>query len=630
MCGIAGFVVAAGEFFCREELEKMIGALHHRGPDSCGVDMRDGVGFAHTRLAILDLSPAGHQPMWSKDPKDHGVCIVFNGEIYNFQELKQELEGKGHTFRGTSDTEIILALYEEEGERVFEKLEGMFAIGLYDFKRKKLLLARDRMGKKPLYWCVMDGTLLFASELKALTAHPLFKKELDLEALNKYFFYDYIPTPHTIFKNVFKLEPATFLKFENQQISKKKFWEMNFPESDFSFSQAMTILDEKIDHAVRSRLVADVPAGIFLSGGLDSSTIAYYAQKNSPEKVKTFSIGFEDESFDESRYAKEVARFLGTEHRNFLVKAEDLLDIIPRVADMTDEPMADASIIPTYILSKHTREHVTVALGGDGGDELFAGYPTFQAEVFAGLYKKFPKFAREAFQKFAHSLPASHKNFSLDFKMKKFLEGAEESDTAHRHAKWLGTFSHEDRRMLFTENAWKELSEKNEFEDIDRYMKGWKNTDVKNALLLLYQRTYMMDEVMVKVDRASMQNALEARAPFLDTEVVEFANSLPYRFKQRGFTGKYILKKLMKGKLPSNIIHRQKKGFGIPLGHWFQNELKDFCNDTLSEDNIKKGGLLNYDYIATLKNEHFSGAKDHRKKLWNLAVFELWKRKYLD
>jgi asparagine synthase (glutamine-hydrolysing) len=623
MCGIAGYIGCG----TREELGNMIGALAHRGPDSSGVDVQGNVGFAHARLAILDLSPAGAQPMWSKD---RSTCIVFNGEVYNFQELKTELEARGHVFRGTSDTEVILALYEEEGENVFKKLEGMFAIGLYDFKRKKLLLARDRMGKKPLYWCHMSGVFLFASELKAIITHPLCKKEIDLESLNKYFFYDYIPTPHTIFKNIFKLSPGTFLKFENEKITEHVFWEMNFPESKLSFSQAKAALAEKLDHAVQTRLVADVPVGIFLSGGLDSSAIAYYAQKNSPGKVKTFSIGFEDESFDESEYAEEVARFLGTEHRNFHVKAEDLLDIIPRVADMADEPMADASIIPTFILAKHTRGEVTVALGGDGGDELFAGYPTFQAEAAFQAYNKFPKFAHEAFLKIAAMLPVSHRNFSLDFKIKKFLEGANEPDRGRRHQKWLGTFTREDRQSLFTKEVWGTLETKNEWEDIDRYTKDWSGADSKNALLFLYQRTYMMDEVLVKVDRASMQNSLEARAPFLDASVVALANSLPYKFKQRGLTGKYILKKLMEGKLPAHIIHRKKKGFGMPIGRWFQNELKDFCNDALSEETIKRGGLLNYEYVERLKNEHFSGEKDHRKKLWNLVVFELWRRKYLN
>jgi asparagine synthase (glutamine-hydrolysing) len=370
--------------------------------------------------------------------------------------------------------------------------------------------------------------------------------------------------------------------------------------------------------------------GIFLSGGLDSSTVAYYAQKNLQRKAKTFSIGFEDESFDESAYAQEVAHFLGTEHQNFLVKAEDLLDIIPRVTEMTDEPMADASIIPTFILSHHTRQHVTVALGGDGGDELFAGYPTFQAEALLEWYKKFPKFAQETFRKFVGALPASRRNFSLEFKMKKFLEGSDESDIARRHQKWLGTWSREDRSALFARDVWSMLEEKNEFEDTDRYMKSCEDIETKNALLLLYQRTYMMDEVLVKVDRASMSNGLEVRAPFLDAGVVELANSLPYRFKHRGLTGKYILKKLMNGKLPPSIIHRQKKGFGVPIGRWFQNELKDFCNAVLSEDSIKKIGILNASYIETIKSEHFSGAKDHRKKLWSLVIFMMWYHKYMN
>ena len=621
MCGIAGFTGGGN----RSDLENMIAAIKHRGPDDEGIFLVGDVGLAHARLSVIDLSERGHQPMFNEDKT---IGIVFNGEIYNFKELKNELIKLGYKFKSDTDTEVIIYLYEEFGESCFERLNGMFAIGLYDFRLGKLILARDKMGKKPLYWAIFGGTLMFASELRAIMEHRIFKKELNLDALNKYLTYEYVPTPHSIFKNVYKLEPANYLVYQNKEIKKIKFWEIEFNNSDISFDEAITQLDKKINESVKLRMVSDVPFGVFLSGGLDSSTIAYYAQKNSSRKIKTFSVNFEEKSFDESKYAQKVSDILGTEHYDQLLTTKNLIETLSTI-DLIDEPIGDASIIPTYLLSKHARNYVTVALGGDGGDELFAGYPTFQADVLAGIYEKIPTLIKKIFlEKIIHKIPETDNNFSLGFRLKTFVKGLG-GDKNYRHHRWLGSFTAEEKEKLFKREIWNEIDAKKDFEEIDYYLKNIKAEDHRNKTLGLYMRTYLMDEVLVKVDRASMKNSLEIRSPFLDPNLVELANSLPFSFKLKGFTTKYILKKLMEDKLPGSIVYRKKKGFGIPLSRWLRNELKEFCDGLLSEEKIKNQGLFNYDYIAKLKLEHFDENKDNRKKLWTLMAFMIWYERFM-
>ena len=621
MCGIAGFVGRG----TRENLEKMTRTLKYRGPDGEGYffDAALVVGLGHRRLSIIDLG-GGKQPMFNEDKT---VALVFNGEIYNFLELRKDLENR-HKFLTGSDTEVIVHLYEELGEQVFEKLNGMFAIALYDIKKQKLILARDRLGKKPLYWAQFGNSIFFGSEIKALMQHPDFKKEIDLQSLNKYLSYDYVPTPLSIWKNVQKLEPASYLVWEKEKIRTGVFWKTSFGAWDGSEAQALGHLDNLLNESVKMRLISDVPLGIFLSGGLDSSTIAYYAQKNSSVPVKTFSIAFEEKSFDESAYARQAAKFLRTEHFEKRFFAKDLLNLVPRIAELSDEPLADASILPTYLLSQFTREKVTVALGGDGGDELFAGYPTFQADKLGNLYEKIPAvFRKSILEKIIRSLPVGHGNFSLDFKLKKFLDGFGDF-SKYRHQRWLGSFLKEEKSKLFNQEIWQELKNQNEFEEADRYRLDVKADTEQNALIYEYMRTYLMDEVLVKVDRASMFNSLEVRAPFLDYRLVDFVNSLPYNFKNRGWQTKYLLKRLMSSKLPKNIVFRRKKGFGVPLGEWLRKDLKDFCNQLLSEKEISKSGFFSISYIEQLKNEHFSEKKDNRKLLWNLMVFQLWQNNW--
>lgn len=628
MCGIAGYYGRGNE----EVLKAMATAIKYRGPDDEGYYIDGAVGLAHKRLSIIDLSSQGHQPMADESGN---VQVIFNGEIYNFEDLRETIKSK-HTFKGHSDTEVIAHLYEDIGQEVFSKLEGMFAIALYDKKEGKLILARDRMGKKPLYYGIFEGTLIFGSELKALIQHPLFERKLDVVSLNKYLQYEYVPTPHTIFKNVYKLEPGHYAVFDGSNLLKTRFW--NIPieqlnEENLSTRDLVSRFDTLLNDAVKKRLASDVPLGVFLSGGIDSSTIAYYAQKIAEERslpaVKTFSIGFKEDSFDESKFARSVAAHLGTEHHEKILSAGDSLSIIPKIIDELDEPMSDPSIIPTYLLSQFAKENVTVALGGDGGDELLSGYDTFIADKLASAYEVVPFPLRKYFiEKIVPLLPVSSKNMSFDFRAKKFISGFY-GDKRYRNQRWLGAFNKSERAALFKSGIWQDLRDVNEFDDIDRYVSELNINDYDKELTYIYLRMYMMDNVLVKVDRASMYNSLEVRSPFLDTDVVRFLVNVPKRLKLRGFTSKYLLKKLMDGKLPHDVINRKKKGFGIPLSKWLNNELKALCESALSSAEISSQGLFNPEYVEKLKQDHFSGASDNRKQLWNLMIFSLWHKKWL-
>lgn len=622
MCGIAGF---AGEGD-RDALAAMIVAVRHRGPDDTGIYLKNEVGLAHARLAILDLSPTGHQPMFSAD---QSVGVVFNGEIYNFKELRDEFESKGRRFRGTSDTEVIIAAYQEYGTDCFRRFNGMFAIALYDFNNRRLVLARDRMGKKPLYFSIIGGTLVFGSEPKALLPHPLFKRELDPAALAMYLHYEYVPTPYSIWKNTAKLEPGTFAVWDGAVLAHSRFWNPSFlPDGPIpSLPEAIRALDALLTESVARRMVADVPLGIFLSGGLDSSTVAYYAARARSAPIRTFSIGFEDKSFDESAHAARVARALGTEHSSQTVSGRDMRDIIPKIADMLDEPMADASILPTFLLSRFTRKHVTVALDGAGGDELFAGYGTFTADRAAQAVAQLPQSFRRALEKAARALPARHVYFSLDFKVKKFFDGFELPDRRYRHQLWLAAFGPKELREIL-EPPYAEYAG-SIHEPLEKYWDEVPAADDESRTLYLYERLYLMDEVLVKVDRASMAVALEVRAPFLDTTVVDFANRLPYSYKYRNGTTKYILKQLMKPRLPKGIAGRKKQGFAPPMARWFAEDLRPLCEGVLSPERIRRDGIFKPEQITRLLREHFDRRANNAKKIWTLLVFHLWKDRWL-
>ena len=633
MCGIVGFITPkANDIPDYGMLRRMRESLSHRGPDDRGEYIRpidDGGPFiflGHRRLSILDVG-GGHQPLSNEDGT---VWVVFNGEIYNFRELREELQARGHAFQTHSDTEVIAHAYEEYKEECFKHFNGMFAIGIWDELHHRLILARDRLGKKPLYYCLTNETLIFASELKAILTYPNFSRKIDPLSLMKYLFYEFIPSPHTIFDEARKLPSGSYLIWQKRKIEVKEYWSPFHLErmgENISESEAELRMMELLKHSVKSRLISDVPLGVFLSGGIDSSAITALAQNEVSGKLKTFSIGFEDPSFDESKYASQVSQFLGTEHYEQQMTPSDLLHIVPNLPDILDEPMADASILPTYLLSKFTREHVTVALGGDGGDELFAGYPTYLAHKFAIQYERFLRNLHPVIQFFGNLLPVSDNNISFDFKVKKFLSGIRYPDSI-RNSVWLGSFSFPDIENVVSPEIKIQFNPIRLVEEISSHEKGFPLKDRTTLLQYLDLKLYLQESILVKVDRASMACSLEIRAPFLDYELVEFVMGLPSELKLKGFTSKYVLKKAMETLLPKEVIHRKKKGFGVPIAKWVKGPLRELFEELLSPDRLRREGFLNPGYVETLLKEHLVNKKDNRKQLWTLLMWELWVNRY--
>lgn len=620
MCGIAGYV-GEGD---KKTLHAMADTLRHRGPDGTHVwtDKRHRVGLAHNRLAIIDLSQAADQPMTDSSGR---YTIVFNGEMYNYKELRSEL--KEYPFKTNGDTEVILAAYAAWGTAAFSRLRGMFALAIYDAQMDELTLVRDRLGKKPLYYFHTGDTLVFGSELKALRAHPLCPTAIDTRSLAHYLSREYVPTPRSIYRGVQKLQPASYLTFDKGVVTIEPYWNPYKAPVATTENEALKTFHNLLEKAVSERLVSDVPLGIFLSGGLDSSTIAYYASRAKAEKIKTFSIGFTEKSFDESGDARLVAKHLGTEHYEKILSANDALALLSEIPEVFDEPVADASVLPTLLLSRFTREHVTVALGGDGADELLLGYHTFKAEQYAAWYGNVPEFVRNGVKWVADTIPISTDYFSLAFKAQKFTHDFDQ-DARTRHLKWLGSFSEESVQALLlpevaqeAEGVTQELIKQWRVECPE--LTGW------NGLSHQYLRTYLMDQVLVKVDRASMHYGLEVRSPFLSHDLVEFLLALPPEYKYKNGRGKHLLRELMREKLPTSIIDRSKKGFAAPVAAWLRGDLKDICLDTLSESNIARTGLMNPLEVSRLIQEHMTGSRNHGKKLWTLLVFQLWYNRWI-
>jgi asparagine synthase (glutamine-hydrolysing) len=619
MCGICGIIHDdPSRPVDREVLRSMNRTLLHRGPDDEGYYLGHGVGIAMRRLAIIDVQ-GGQQPMCSEDGEVIAVC---NGEIYNFLQLRKELQEKGHTFRTGADTEILPHLYQEYGADALSKLNGMFGLCIWNQKERTLLLARDRMGQKPLYWTHQGGRFIFGSELKAILAHPSIEARPDRASISKYLAYEYVPAPRTIFEGIYKLEPGQYLLFKNGQINVKRYWDvpMGQEHSHISEQDAAARLLEHLERSVRLRLMSDVPLGVFLSGGIDSSTMVAVMSRLMPAaRIKTFSIAFAERSFDESDYARRVAGHFGTDHRQWVCTPADLLKLFPQVVDCLDEPLGDASIIPTYALSRFTREHVAVALGGDGGDELFAGYPTFQAEIYAKHYRRLPSWLRgRVLEPVARRLPASDRNISLDFRVKQFLKGATVPDST-RHMIWMGSFAPQEQRELLAFDV-----PAGTFDEVYEHERASREASDGNRLLYIYKKLYLAEDILTKVDRASMGLSLETRAPFLDHELVEFVARLPYGLKLRGLTMKHLLKKAVGPMLPRGIASRPKKGFGIPVARWIKGPLKELALDSLSPQKISREGFFNPLAISRLVEDHLAGRADNRKKLWTVLMFEQW------
>jgi asparagine synthase (glutamine-hydrolysing) len=619
MCGIAGFWGEGG----RPIGERMIATLRHRGPDYQGVWNEGPITLAHARLSILDLDPRSHQPFFSADGR---YAIVFNGEIYNFQDLRVELEKKGYAFRTTSDTEVLVYAYAAWGTACLERLRGMFAFAIYDRQEETLFLARDPMGKKPLYYTFQPGVFAFASEIKALWQHPAIPKRLSAQALQAYLVLDYVPTPLSICENIFKLEGGHYLLVRRgKKEALAAYWQPPLPQPEAPpLPEALHRLDTLLAEATRIRLIADVPVGVFLSGGIDSSTIAWYAQAHSETPILSFSIGFAEQSYDESDYAQQVARLLGTEHHSTVLTPQKALELVEEVFPQMDEPFADASILPTYFLSQFARQRVIVALGGDGGDELQAGYPTFLAERYAPLLSWWPrKGIQAALWLAANILPPSDANIALDFKVRQFLRGFT-GPSEERHSRWLASFLPEELPTLLKPD-WREGAPNLLQTLLQPYLRRLPpQTDDFARTALLYYKTYLQDDILVKVDRASMYNALEVRAPLLDKEVVGFLASLPLSYRRRGNITKFLLKKLMEGRLPAEILHRPKKGFGVPLPRWLREDLKG----PIEAELLRPDPWFVPQEIQRLWQAHQARKANYRKLLWNLYTFKRFAREW--
>lgn len=613
MCGICGF---AGNGSI-DDLRRMNTMLLHRGPDAEGIwsDPSKGIFLGHRRLSVLDIKD-GVQPMWTTDGM---LGISFNGEIYNARELRHELEQSGHIFTSDhSDTEVLLHGYRAWGSELPRHLNGMWAFAIFDKVNNMFFLSRDRFGKKPLFYTEQSGTFMFASELTALQTHSSFTCKISRNALKKYFAYNYVPAPHTLYTSVYKLPPGYNLLYTlaERTTTVQQYWEFALDPFTAIPANAETVWAEElrslIDKAIYRRLTADVPLGIFLSGGIDSSAIAAFARHRiAPEQVQTFSIGFEEPSFDESAYAHFAARHLGTTHHHRTLSLETATSLLPEIATMLDEPLGDSSLLPTYLLCKESRKHVTVALGGDGADELFAGYDPFHALTAANLYATLmPQPVHTAIRLLIQRLPVSHVNMSTDFKLKRTLRGLSYSRPLWNPV-WQAALDPKEIEELFAEPT----SPEELFAEAITCWEQCKQTNLVDKTLEYFTKLYLQNNILTKIDRASMMNSLEVRSPFLDIDLVNFVRRIPSSYKYRNGTTKYILKKALEPVLPKKILHRAKKGFGVPVGTWFRNK-------TLTIDPNSAANGLSRPFIERQIASHVSGRSDNRAFLWNAWLLE--------
>ena len=621
MCGVAGILNLKEKRINSEILKTMAFNLKHRGPDFQDFKIIDNIGLVHTRLKIIDMSENANQPMSNED---NGVWMVSNGEIYNYKDLKNMLIKKGHKFKSNTDVEVALHLYEEYGEEFPVHIDGMFSIAIFDRKKEKLLLVRDRMGIKPLYYYIDDDNLIFSSELKPIILNKI-GKEIDFSALNYYLTFNYIPAPFTIFKKVRQILPSEILVFKKNKISKRNYWEVNFiPEKKINKEEL--ILEEfeaLLNNSVKKRMMSDVPFGVFLSGGLDSSTIAYFLRNNYSGKIDAFSVGFEEESFNELDDAKLVAENLGLNFNHIMVNNKFNFDDINNIVLSNGELFADSSILPTYYLSKFTSNHVKMVLSGDGGDEILAGYETYQAYYLRKFYRIIPSFIRKHFiSKHINSLKVSYKRLTNEYKLKRFVKGAE-FDWKESHLFWRTIFDPESKSKLLK----REILNGIDASDYDYALNYFDNNnpDKINSLLEHDFKFYLPSDMLTKVDRASMLNSLEVRVPFLDKELVEFLAKLSSNFKLKSlYNKKYILKKSLKNKLPKRIINKKKLGFNLPVNVWFKNSLNNELKGVLNSEVFGKIGLFNEDYIELIINEHLNMKRDWGYQLWGLLIFTMW------
>ncbi|MER3431052.1 MAG: asparagine synthase (glutamine-hydrolyzing) [Blastocatellia bacterium] len=627
MCGIVGIVKNSDKAIDHGLLERMNRAIIHRGPDDDGFYVKANVGLAMRRLAIIDLA-SGMQPIHNRD---RTKWIVFNGEIYNYRELREEMQRRGHRFLTNCDTEVIVHLYDEFREGCLEYLRGMFAFAIWDEVNKELFVARDRVGKKPLLYSYRpNGDFIFGSEFRALLEHPAISREVDCDAISAYFSYLCIPAPLTAFREIRKLEPGHWLRWKDGQIETRRYWQPDFSRKiKISENDAITETTRLVREATRLRMISDVPLGAFLSGGVDSSTVVALMAELSDKPVKTFSIGFEEEDFSELKYARAVARHVGAEYNEFIVRP-NALEVLPLLIDHYGEPYADSSAIPTYYVSRETRKSVTVALNGDGGDESFAGYERYFAMLLADRYRSIPIFVRKALVEWPLALiPTSELKRNIFRDAKRFTKAAA-MPRVERYFRWMSTFDREARKGLFTAEFENSLNGNDPEYFLRRWFAEANGSGYLDSNLLVDQMTYLPNDLLVKVDIASMANSLEARSPFLDHKVIEFAASLPENLKLRGFETKRLLKKVAARLVPKEVVYRKKMGFGVPIGKWFRGELKDYLREVLLSEKSLRRGIVRPEAMAKFVTEHINGEKDHSHRLWTLLMLELWFDRFID
>jgi len=629
MCGICGIInYENGKKVENSEVHRMCQVIQHRGPDDEGIYVKNNVGIGMRRLSIIDLA-SGHQPISNEDGT---VWIVFNGEIYNHKAVRAELEQRGHRFATNSDTEAIVHAYEEYGEACPEKLNGMFAFAIWDENHQRMFIARDRIGIKPLYFYEDGKHFVFGSELKSILQIRAVPRRVNPQALDNFLTFEYIPAPLSIFDSIYKLEPGHSLLWEKGKISKRKYWKLGYdirprPEAEIC-EELVSILQD----SVKIRLMSEVPLGAFLSGGIDSSTIVALMSRVMDRPVKTFSIGFEDSTYNELKYARIIAQKFKTEHHEFTIKP-DAVDLTQNlVRNYVDEPFGDFSMFPTYLVSKMAREYVTVTLSGDGGDELFAGYDHYIANRIGQMYQSIPGvFRKGLIEPFLKRIPPTEKKKGLINRAKRFVEGAQ-LPADLQHTRWMIFLSEFEKDCLYTSDFKNQIRNLDPYAHVRHFFKTAPSRDPLDQQEFVDIHTYLVDDILVKVDRMSMATSLEARVPFLDYRVVEFSATIPSQLKLAGLSHqktKYILKKSMENVLPQEIIYRGKEGFSIPIKNWLKNELKPMLQEVLSPEKVKSEGFFDPEYIEKLKHEHFENIENHSHRLWALMMFGIWYDNYL-
>ncbi|WP_020408729.1 asparagine synthase (glutamine-hydrolyzing) [Hahella ganghwensis] len=625
MCGIAGFTRFDQSVPSESVLKAMGDVIQHRGPDAYGIHAEEGVGLCHRRLSIVDLSEAGNQPMKSANGR---YVIVFNGEIYNFLELREMLVEEGYPFQNRTDTEVILALYEKEGTKCLDKLNGMFAFAIWDRQEKSVFLARDRIGKKPLYYHFDGANLYFASELKSLLTIPEIPTEVRLDSVYDFFAYQYVPDPKTIFQDIYKLEPGHYLTLTGNHLLKQQYWDVTFANhTSKSEPELKQDLLQLLTDCTKRRMIADVPLGAFLSGGIDSSGVVALMAQNSDKPVKTCSIGFDEKKFNETEFARVIAEQYHTEHHEFTVH-QNVKDNLEKIVSFFDEPFADPSLVPTYFVSELARQQVTVAVAGDGGDEVFAGYEKYSIDDIENrLRSKFPRFLRKkVFPHLANLLAKSNNtlcrkgktlltSLSLEPEMGFYLSNAQIDDR-----QWERLVSDDTRKQLGSYHPSKITTDAYHRADGEDHVAKILYTDMK---------TYLPGGILVKVDRMSMANSLEVRAPILDKEVLEFSGTLPSSLKFRNGEKKYILKETFKQLLPDEVLYRKKMGFSVPLATWLRTELRELASDYLFHKGEGIQQFFNMDEVKNMWTQHQNEKADHSAVLWSMLMFQMWWYRYM-